>query len=84
MWLIILALILLLVLAFLSYSGMFAKVKVFVGPMPFDRDVNICYKVGRGPFSGLQAFYKEIGGLLPECPLIGIFLDDPRVGCSIV
>lgn len=64
MWLYIFAAIVVLVLVFLHYSGLFYRPIVETGKGPFDGTFRVAYKFGRGPYQVIHVIF----GLGPFSP----------------
>jgi len=77
MWFYIFVAILLLVLVFLYYIGLFYRPVVSTGKGPFDGTFRVAYKFGRVPYQNVTTFFKEIMEVYPKCKAVGIYYDDP-------
>ncbi len=74
----LIVLIIVTLIAFVIYSGLFATIQPGAGP-PFIKNVQIAYKFGRGPYNKeVGQYFSEVTSLVPHLRCLGLYYDDPK------
>ena len=64
------------VLGYLYYCGLFHHIEISTGA-PFITNATIVYKFAQGPYDGSSRVFGEISGLAPNAKCIGLYYDNP-------
>ena len=79
---VLILIILLTILGFAIYSGLFVTINPGAGPPPI-KNVKIAYKFGRGAYKNVGPIFTEVTSLAPKLRCIGIYYDDPKQVSSL-
>ncbi|XP_077487876.1 testis-expressed protein 264-like [Amblyomma americanum] len=72
----VLILLLLTLLGFLSYCGLFAPIDIKAEKPPF-QELHVAYKFARGAYKYAGALFTEVHSIAPTLKCIGVYYDDP-------
>ncbi|XP_030062078.1 testis-expressed protein 264 [Microcaecilia unicolor] len=73
---VLVVLLLLTLLGFAAYSGLFAEVVVRAGAPPI-RSITVAYKFRLGPYADCGNLFTESCSIAPKLPSIGLYYDNP-------
>ncbi|CAN7989412.1 unnamed protein product [Ixodes hexagonus] len=74
---VVLILLLLSIVAFLGYCGLFAPIDIKAEKPPF-KDLQVAYKFCRGSYKNSGALFTEVHSIAPSLKCIGVYYDDPN------
>ncbi|XP_012680253.2 testis-expressed protein 264 homolog [Clupea harengus] len=69
--------VLLMVVGYVVYSGLFSKIIILTGSPPM-RNITFAYKFRQGPYKDCGVLFTESSKLGPKLSTIGVFYDDPK------
>lgn len=64
-------------LGFLSYCGLFAPIDIKAEKPPF-KELQVAYKFCRGSYKNSGALFTEVHSIAPSLKCIGVYYDDPN------
>lgn len=73
---VVLILLVLTLLGFLSYCGLFAPIDIKAEKPPF-KELQVAYKFCRGSYKNSGALFTEVHSIAPSLKCIGVYYDDP-------
>ncbi|XP_029455383.1 testis-expressed protein 264 [Rhinatrema bivittatum] len=73
---VLVVLLLLTLLGFAAYSGLFAEVVVRAGAPPM-RSITVAYKFRLGPYADCGNLFTESCSIAPKLPSLGVYYDNP-------
>lgn len=74
---VVLILLVLTLLGFLSYCGLFAPIDIKAEKPPF-KELQVAYKFCRGSYKNSGALFTEVHSIAPSLKCIGVYYDDPN------
>lgn len=74
---VVLILLVLTLLGFLSYCGLFAPIDIKAEKPPF-KELQVAYKFCRGSYKNSGALFTEAHSIAPSLKCIGVYYDDPN------
>lgn len=80
---IVIAVILVLLLAFLAYSGLFTSVNIGTGRPPIG-EVIVAYKFSTGPYEKSEKLFREFMKIDENRSTVGIYYDNPDEVSNVI
>lgn len=74
---VVLIILVLTLLGFLSYCGLFAPIDIKAEKPPF-KELQVAYKFCRGSYKNSGALFTEVHSIAPSLKCIGVYYDDPN------